>query len=296
MIASNPGVAVSAEDGRFIRTTHPIVVPRARRRTQRLAETDQSVLRAWLEAHRGAHRLGVPGRWRGQRTGHGPGLEARWFVQVDTMIAQRLGKRETAMIEATRTTTALLEGLHDPTNEAVWMEFDRRYRPILLGFGRKLGLGDADAADIAQETLTQFITEYRTGRYDRDRGRLRSWLISIAKYRVLQMRRKQAGRREARGESAVVQMPDEHQLTAIWDTERRTVLLQQALRQLRAHTKTSDRAIETFDLFVMKQMPAEEVARRLNIKRQEVYLAKSRVSERLRDILSDLEATWDDTP
>ena len=36
------------------------------------------------------------------------------------------------MIDLTRTTTALLDGLHDPGDDAVWSEFDRRYRPILV--------------------------------------------------------------------------------------------------------------------------------------------------------------------
>ena len=35
-----------------------------------------------------------------------------------------------------RTTTALLNGLFDPRNAAAWETFDRRYRPILVGFVR----------------------------------------------------------------------------------------------------------------------------------------------------------------
>jgi len=72
----------------------------------------------------------------------------------------------------TTTTTALLDGLHDPANEEVWREFDTRYRPIILGFAVKLGLSDEDAADVAQDTLARFVQEYRAGRYDRTRGRL----------------------------------------------------------------------------------------------------------------------------
>ena len=75
-----------------------------------------------------------------------------------------------AMAEASRTTTALLNNLHDEHNDAAWREFDDRYRPILLGFSRRLGLPDADAVDVAQETMIQFIKEYREGKYDRERG------------------------------------------------------------------------------------------------------------------------------
>lgn len=63
------------------------------------------------------------------------------------------------MTDPTRTTTALLDGLVDPANAEVWDEFDRRYRPIIVGFAARLGLADADAADVAQDVLTRFLGE-----------------------------------------------------------------------------------------------------------------------------------------
>jgi hypothetical protein len=76
------------------------------------------------------------------------------------------------VFEPSRTTTALLEGLHDPADAVAWEQFDRRYRPIVVGFASRLGLADADAADVAQEVMLQFVKEYRAGKYDRQRGRL----------------------------------------------------------------------------------------------------------------------------
>ena len=82
----------------------------------------------------------------------------------------------------TLTTTQLLEGLADPANQAVWQVFDARYRPVLLAFARRLDLSAEDAADVAQEALTRFMTALREGRFDRDRGRLRSWMVGIARH------------------------------------------------------------------------------------------------------------------
>jgi len=78
-----------------------------------------------------------------------------------------------AMPAVSRTTTRLLEGLCDPEDEALWCEFDAQYRPILVGFARRLGLNVEDAADLAQETLVRFVEAYRAGRYDRGKARLR---------------------------------------------------------------------------------------------------------------------------
>ena len=47
----------------------------------------------------------------------------------------------------TVTSITLLEGLKDPRNEAAWRRFMDRYRPILIGFARRLGLSPSDAED-----------------------------------------------------------------------------------------------------------------------------------------------------
>ena len=169
------------------------------------------------------------------------------------------------MIDATRTTTVLLQGLFDSENEAVWSEFDARYRPILVAFARRLGLGEADAADVAQETLLEFIGAYRGGRYDRERGRLRSWLIGIARTRVAAIRRFRAGRREVRGASALLDLDDEAGMTRVWDAERRGVILREAMHELRAGTRLRDETINVFEMLVVHQMPVAAVAEEMGI-------------------------------
>ena len=54
----------------------------------------------------------------------------------------------------TRPTTALLEALLDPADDEIWQDFDRRYRPILIAFARRLGLPDEDAA---HDTLLRIL-------------------------------------------------------------------------------------------------------------------------------------------
>jgi RNA polymerase sigma-70 factor (ECF subfamily) len=197
------------------------------------------------------------------------------------------------MIDVTRTTTALLDGLHEPGNEQVWAELDARYRPILVAFARRLGLGDADAADVAQEAMLRFLQEYRDGHYDRERGRLRSWLLSIARTRVAAVYRRR--RAPARGDSALGALPDDATLSEIWESERRAVILREALERLRTTTRTSDRNIRTFELLVVRRMPAASVAKELGISVDDVYVAKSRVAERLRRIIEELERAYDET-
>lgn len=200
-----------------------------------------------------------------------------------------------AEVLSTVTTTALLAGLFDPANQAAWSEFDSRYRPMIVSFAQRLGLYESDAADIAQETLARFIRDYREGKYDRERGRLRSWIIGIVKYRVADLKRAQASRRENRGESAMIDLPADDELNQLWEAERRRVLLTQAIEELRSQSKLSEKTMLAFEQYALRDRPVDEVAAELNLTRHDVYMAKNRVAEKLRDILSRLEDIFDDS-
>ena len=194
----------------------------------------------------------------------------------------------------TQTSTSLLEGLFDPGDEPTWRAFDARFRPILLDVARKLGLNDPDAADAVQETLLRFLGEYRSGKYDRGRGRLRSWVMGILKFRVADMKRARGRRRESRGESALVDHSDGQDLEAIWDTARRTAILRQAMIDLRQHSQLAEKTIQAFDAFVLRKQPASQVAHELDMSVNGVHVAKYRVAEKLQEIVARLDQLYDE--
>lgn len=187
----------------------------------------------------------------------------------------------------------MLDALHDPAEVAVWEEFDARYRPVLIGFARNLGLDDADAADVAQDTMTRFLEQYRNGRYERERGRLGAWLVGIARYRVLDVRRKHA-KRPLRGESAMIDLDDEKGLTEIWEDERRKAILRQAMDRLRDGSRTDEKTILAFEMLFVHAMTPQAVADELGMSVQGVYVAKSRIAERLQKIISQIENEFDE--
>ena len=197
------------------------------------------------------------------------------------------------MIDITRTTTQLLNDLHDADNDRVWEQFDARYRPVIFNFVRRFGLNDADAADVAQDTLIQFTREYRDGKYDRERGRLRSWIITIARFKALGLRRNDARGGLKRGDSAIINMEDEAEMTRVWEAERRTVMLRQAMDELKSTSKAADKTIEAFELLITKHMAPAKVAEVLDMGVHDVYLAKSRCTQRLRKILDTMEAAYE---
>ncbi len=187
------------------------------------------------------------------------------------------------------TTTTLLEGLHDGGNREAWGAFDRRYRPILIAFLRRMGLDPADAADVAQETLACFVQDYRKRRYDRAAGRLRSWLIGIARCRLMDLRRARGRRRELRGDSVIAELPDEREADSIWESEQRRHIFEQAVAELRQTTRFNEKTIGAFERVVLRREPVEAVSLELDLTPQEIYNAKNRIVERLRQIVQSYD-------
>lgn len=190
------------------------------------------------------------------------------------------------------TTTELLNGLHEQGNQSAWDEFDRRYRPILFAFLRRMGANEIDADDVAQETLVSFVRDYRANKYDRQQGRLGTWLMSIARCRLADFRRAAGRRRTWRGESAIEGLPDDDDAESIWDEEQRRLILEQALCELRQTARFREQTLEAFDRVVLRHEPIEVVSAQLGLTPQEIYNAKNRVVARLREIAERYEASY----
>jgi len=191
------------------------------------------------------------------------------------------------------TTTALLDQLRDHDNHPVWEEFDRRYRPLLVGLGLRLGLTAQDAEDVAQETLVRFARLHARGKYDRSRGRLRSWLLGIARNCSLDLLDGIRRRNVGRGSSAIVELPDARDLDALWDEERRRVVLARGLDDLRARGQFDERTLQAFELVALERVPAVQVAETLGMSIDSVYAARSRCVKRLRSVVEEIEGLYE---
>jgi RNA polymerase sigma-70 factor, ECF subfamily len=195
---------------------------------------------------------------------------------------------------STVTHTALLVGLQAPSNDEVWSDFCTRYQPLLVAVGRRLGLSDQDAQDAAQEALLAFAEGYGKGKYDRSKGRLRTWLFGIAVKKIRDIQRRN-GRNfvivEPVDKSRVLDgLPDDHSVSEIWESEWERRLLQVCMENVCRHMEVS--TVQAFELFVLKEWPADQVASHLGVSRNAVFKAKRRVLSRMRETYKYLQANW----
>ncbi len=82
----------------------------------------------------------------------------------------------------------------------------------------------------------------------------------------------------------------------MWDEEYRRAILHQAFQELRQSTRTSDTTLAAFEMFVLLEQPAAAVARSIGLTPHDVYMAKQRVTRRLREIVDRLDGIYSDGP
>lgn len=192
------------------------------------------------------------------------------------------------------TTTLLLDQLRDGGNDAAWREVDERFRGIVLGTARRLGLDDADAADVAQETMAQSVRDLRAGQYDRSRGRLSGWIIAIAHHRITDVfRRKQRGAQDV-SQTALSAIPAAEEMSAAWTEALRDDVFRRAWDRLQMESGVHPGNIKAFELAVLRGVPPEAVANECGISIDQVYVAKNRVAGKLREIVEQMTRAYED--
>jgi len=195
----------------------------------------------------------------------------------------------------TITSASLLEGLRDHANRTLWQQFAARYQPMLVRYARRMGLKDADAEDAAQQTLIAFSAAYREGKYDPLKGRLRVWLFGIARNQIRNLRRRVAQHEqlvadESQNTGFFAALPDDDAFERIWEEEWRDAVVRQCLAEVAR--EFDEQTLQAFELFAWKGLSAKEVADKLAITPNAVFIAKHRVMKRIRTLIPRMEEIW----
>jgi RNA polymerase sigma-70 factor (ECF subfamily) len=178
------------------------------------------------------------------------------------------------------TSPSLLDRLQRPDEPDAWRRFVDLYTPILFAFAGRLGLQEADAADLVQETLVQLLQKLPGFRYD-SRKSFRAWLWTMMRHKVLEARRR---RQPQSADLPDVAGPDE--LDERWQEEYRQQLVRRALEIMRSEFQPS--TWKACWEHAVSGRSAAEVASELGMTVGAVYAAKFRVLARLRQELEGL--------
>jgi RNA polymerase sigma-70 factor (ECF subfamily) len=182
------------------------------------------------------------------------------------------------------TSASLLERLKSPTDQNAWARFVRLYTPMIYSWARRVGLQEADAADLVQDVLTTLVRKLPEFHYEKDRS-FRGWLRTVTLNRWRDRARRLAVRPpEAPGEQ-VDDLPAP-EADSFAEVEYRQHLVARALEVMQEEFQPATWKA-CWELVVVGR-PAADVGRELGISENAVYLARGRVLRRLRRELDGL--------
>jgi RNA polymerase sigma-70 factor (ECF subfamily) len=165
------------------------------------------------------------------------------------------------------------------------------YGPVVYGWCRQRGLQPADLADLGQEVFAAVSQRIADFRRDRPGDSFRAWLWGIARHKLFDHWRGRQRRPVAMGGSdAQVQLAQvaEDDVSASEETaagDTRT-LLHRALELVRLDFE--DRTWQAFWRIAVEGQAVADVARDLGMSRNAVYIARSRILQRLHQEFGDL--------
>jgi RNA polymerase sigma-70 factor (ECF subfamily) len=190
--------------------------------------------------------------------------------------------------------------LKDWEDDRSWRDFFETYWRLIYSTARKGGLSDAEAQEVVQETVIAVAKQMKEFKYDPTVGSFKGWLKLITRRRIADQYRKrkphELGLAEggtSEGTQAMDRMPaaTEDAADAAWELDWKQTLLDRAVELVR--TQVSPRQFQIFDLYVLRQWPASQVAAALDINVAQVHLAKHRVQSQIKKEARRLEKSFE---
>ena len=190
------------------------------------------------------------------------------------------------------TRASLILRLQDGSDVVAWEEFVQIYSPVIYRVAAGRGFQNADAENVVQEVLLA-VARSITAWLDRsDRGSFRAWLLRIARNESYDLIHAKATRKLGQdGEQAerlIGDLPANEDLASRLDLEHERVVFQWAAKHVRETVAES--TWQAFALTHLDGHSVESTAKKLKFRPGNVYLARSRIMARIKELVSQYEA------
>lgn len=184
---------------------------------------------------------------------------------------------------------SLIQRLQDPGDDAAWEEFASIYRPIIVRIALRKQLQFDDAEDLAQQVLMLVLKNISKWKSDPTRARFRTWLQTVVRNATMNELARRPKDQASGGTNSLQQLnqcPDK--ADSLWfDLEWQRETLRWVARQVRGEFEPT-----TWTAFwetAIEQLPAQEVAQRIGKSIGAVYIARSRVMQRIKQRIAELD-------
>ena len=188
------------------------------------------------------------------------------------------------MSDPQNTSSTLLARVRDAQDFEAWDQFLDIYTPMVRGFCSKRGLQAADAEDVSQEVMKSVAQSIRKFEYDRARGTFRSWLFTVTRSKLNNFFSARRRHPQGSGSTDMHRFLEEQpslEEEREWDRDYKRRLFEWAAEDIR--DEFQDTTWQAFWRTSVENSPTVTVAESLGMTAGAVYIAKSRVTARLRE-------------
>lgn len=193
-------------------------------------------------------------------------------------------------IDSQTTRQSLLLRIRNERDADSWSHFVTAYAPLVQGFLRKRGLQDADAADLTQEVLARVATAIKGFEYDPAKGSFRGWLFTIVENCHRRFAAQQRPGQRGSGDSGIFHELSQHAAESDveeWDRHYQRHLLERAAQDVRGDFQPA--TWRAFWETAVEGRAPQDVAAELGMSIASVYMAKHRITGRLRQHVQYLD-------
>jgi RNA polymerase sigma-70 factor (ECF subfamily) len=175
--------------------------------------------------------------------------------------------------------------------ENAWTALTELYRPLIFLWLNRQGVPARDLEDLSQDILLSVVKHLPSFQHSGNPGAFRSWLRTIVCNRTIDYWRSADASRQATGGSgataALQQIEDPGSaLNRQWDEEHDQYVLNCLLDQVEEEFEPG--TLNAFRRLALEGASGQEVAQELGLSVTAVYIAKSRVLQRLRQLAEGL--------
>lgn len=187
------------------------------------------------------------------------------------------------------TSSSLLIGVRRRDAEA-WRRLNLLFEPTVRQWCLRAGLQADDAADVAQEVFQAVAAGVDRFRRAQPGDSFRGWICGITQHKIRDYRRRRNKTPDAAGgteaQLRLADLATDRLASESHSAGDAHGLFRRALELIRAQCE--DRTWQAFWRLTVDELTAAEVARELDMSTAAVYVAKSRVLNRLRVELGDV--------
>jgi len=185
---------------------------------------------------------------------------------------------EVSMDNARETSYTLIERACDLGDEEAWRRIHDHYRAFIIFILKRLSVKESDLDDLVQQVLVILMRDI--GKYDKSKGRFRSWFIQLIRTTVLMHFRKVQSFEKLKevfsSEEEVRSCSVESVIDKIIEEEWGNYISTTALKRI--EKSFSGNAIDVFKMS-MKGFSVSEICTKLDLQESSVYTLKKRVKK-----------------